>query len=151
MSLCLIAASALLASAATAAAQSSQEPKYVDVGHEFRESGQVTMGADLLTPEEKSHFTSMRQKAKTRAEKDRVEAEETALLNERVSSRINQALNQPLTPGAQRQQGAERPDTERGSGSTMPGSSGGMNSGGMGSGGMGSGGMDSGGMGSSGR
>jgi hypothetical protein len=86
------------------------------------------MGSDLLTPDEQARFDSMRKQAKTRADKDRVEGEEAALLNQRVNERINAALNQPI----QSPSTAERPDAY------TPGSSG-MGSGGMGSGGMGSG------------
>ena len=74
----------------------SQEPIYVETGREFRQADQVTMGASLLTVEEENRFAALRQQAKTRAEMDRVEAEFSALLNQRVAERINAALNQPI-------------------------------------------------------
>ena len=99
-------AAALLATTTFAAAQQSQM-NYVDVGGDFRQSNQVTMGSNLLTAEEQSRFEAMRQQAKTSADKDRVEAEESALLNQRVNERINSALSQPVTPGSPST--AERP------------------------------------------
>ena len=43
------------------------------------------MGGSLLPPEQKARFAALRQLAKTRAERDRVEAEFSALLNLQVS------------------------------------------------------------------
>lgn len=116
MTLSALTAGALLATTAVVTAQQSPTT-YVDVGGEFRQSNQVTMGSNLLTPEEQSRFDAMRQQAKTTAEKDRVEAEESALLNQRVSERISSALSQPVSPGAPGT--AERPGTNgmEGSGS----------------------------------
>jgi hypothetical protein len=122
-------AAVLLAATTFAAAQQSP-PSYVDVGRDFRQSNQVTMGSNLLTPEEQSRFDTMRQQAKTRADKDRVEAQESALLNQRVNERINSALSQPVSPGTPST--AERPMPD------LPGSSG-PGSSGPGSSGMGSG------------
>jgi hypothetical protein len=136
VSLSAIAATLLLATASAAYAQQSQDPRYVDVGRDFRQSDRVTMGSDLLTQEEQSRFATMRQQAKTTADKNRVAEQETALLNQRVSERINSALNQPI--GTPTPNTAERPDSHPMPGSsTMPDSGMGSGSGSMG--GMGSG------------
>jgi hypothetical protein len=63
------------------------------------------MGGNLLTPEEENRFAALRQQAKTRADLDRVEAEQSALLNQRVAERINAALARPIGP--ELQQGSE--------------------------------------------
>lgn len=121
LSLSTLAATVLLATTTFAAAQQSP-PQYVNVP--------VTLDSNLLTPDEQSRFDTMRQQAKTRADKDRVEAQESALLNQRVNERINSALSQPVSPGTPST--AERPMPD------MPGSSG-PGSSGPGSSGMGSG------------
>lgn len=90
-----------LAGTFLAAVQSSsaQAPIYVETGRDFRQADQVTMGSSLLTPEEEARFAALRQQAKTRAEMDRVEAELSALLNLRVSERVNKALSEPVSAG----------------------------------------------------
>ena len=75
---------------------SAQAPIYVETGRDFRLLEQVAMGGNLLTPAEDNRFAALREQAKTRAEMDRVEAEQSALLNLRVTERINAALNQPV-------------------------------------------------------
>ena len=112
LTLSTLAATMLLATTSLLAAQQSP-PQYVNVP--------VTLDSNLLTPEEQSRFDAMRQQAKTRADKDRVEAEESALLNQRVNERINSALSQPVSPGTPST--AERPMPDS-SGSSGPGSSG---------------------------
>ena len=127
VSLSALAATVLLATTTIVAAQQSRAPEYVDVGRDFRQSDQVTMGSNLLTPEEQSRFDSMRKQAKTQADKNRVEAEESALLNQRVNERVTAALSQPVSPSMQTTPStAERPSSE------VPGY--GMGSGGMGTG-----------------
>ena len=115
VSLSAIAATLLLAMATTTHAQ--QSPQYVDV------TNQATAG-DLLTPEEQSRFDSMRKQAKSRAEINRIEAQESALLNQRVSERTAAALNQPGSPGMQSPSTAERPGSN-----VSPMGTGGMGSG----------------------
>lgn len=96
----LLAASLIIAGAATVAAQ---QTRYVETGKEFQESGRVTMGGELLTDQEKQQFMERRKAAKNRAELDQIEAEESALLNERVNQRIGQALQQPVSPSTAEQ------------------------------------------------
>lgn len=102
-SLSVLTASLLLLTATLADGQpsSSPEPIYVDTGRDFRQADQVTMGANLLTPEEENRFAALRQQATTRAEMDRIEAELSVLLNQRVAERVNGALNRPITPDLQ--------------------------------------------------
>jgi hypothetical protein len=88
LAVCLIAAATLPATAQT----------FVETGKEFREGNRVTMGTtDLLTAQERQMFDQRRKAAKNnRKELDRIEAEESALLNQRVNERIARAL----APGA---------------------------------------------------
>lgn len=86
-----------VAASATVAAQT-----YVDTGKEFRQEDRVTMGGELLTEDERRGFEERRKAAgNNRQELDRIEAEESALLNQRVNERIGSALNPAnvTTPG----------------------------------------------------
>jgi hypothetical protein len=67
---------------------------FVETGREFREGDRVTMGTtDLLTAQERQAFDQRRKAAgKNRQELDRIEAEESALLNQRVNERVARAL-----------------------------------------------------------
>jgi hypothetical protein len=121
ISLGLLAASLTLATIGTASAQqrSSQE-NYFETGRDFRQSDRVTMGGNLLTPEEEQRFAAMRNQAKSKQDLDRIEAEERTLLNQRVADRIAAALDQSgggtrSTPSTAQGPGADRP-TDR-----MPG------------------------------
>lgn len=96
VSLSALAAAVLFATISAAAAQQS-EIQYVEVGRDFRQAEHVTMGTNLLTPDEQRRFDTIR-KAKTRAERNRIEAQETALLNQRVSERVTAALSQTVAP-----------------------------------------------------
>lgn len=112
--LSLLVASLALAAPASAQQRPSQQENYVETGRDFRQGGRVTMGADLLTPEEEQRFAELRRRAKGREDLDRIEAEERALLNQRVAERIAAALNQPADTGAPRVPNtAERPATDR--------------------------------------
>lgn len=114
ISLSLLVASVVLAAPASAQQRSSQQENYVETGRDFRQAGRVTMGADLLTPQEEQRFAELRRRAKGREDLDRIEAEERALLNQRVAERIAAALNQPADTGAPRVPNtAERPATDR--------------------------------------
>lgn len=87
--LCIVAACLVATAAIPAAAQT-----YVETGKEFRQGDRVTMGGDLLTNAERQRFAERRKAAgKNRSELDRIEAEERALLNQRVAERIAGALN----------------------------------------------------------
>lgn len=111
ISLGLVAASIALAAAATAHAQ---QANYVETGRDFRQADRVTMGTDLLTPEEEQRFAELRRQARGRADLDRIDAEERTLLNQRVAERVAAALNQPVDTGAQRApSAAERPAVDR--------------------------------------
>lgn len=115
ISLGLVASLAL----AAAAPAHAQQGNYVDTGRDFRQADQVTMGGDLLTPEEVQRFAEMRRKAKGREDLNRIEAEEQSLLNRRVSERVAAALNQPV--GAQPAPStAERPAFDRGPAQQSP-------------------------------
>lgn len=99
----LIAVALLLASATLASAQQGtpEDPIYVDTGRDFRQTDHVTMGASLLTPDEENRFATLLQQATTRADMDRIEAEQSALLNQRVAERVNAALNRPINLDSQ--------------------------------------------------
>lgn len=85
----LVLAACLAAGTTTAVAQS-----FVETGREFRQSDRVTMGGDLITADEQRAFDERRKAARNNsAELDRVEADERALLNQRVAERIAAALN----------------------------------------------------------
>jgi hypothetical protein len=111
-SISFLAASLLAAASAGAIAlqRTAQQENYVETGREFRQAERVTMGDNLLTPEEERRFSELRRQAKGRQDIDRIEAEERALLNQRVAERIAAALNQPAGPGPERNpSSAERP------------------------------------------
>lgn len=74
-------------------AQQGPGVRYVETGRDFREADRVTMGAPLLSPEEQKRFDEARKQAKSRADLDRIEAEEGALLNQRVADRISSAMD----------------------------------------------------------
>jgi TolA-binding protein len=116
LSLTLLAASMALAAAATATAQQrSSQDNYVETGRDFRQSDRVTMGGNLLTAQEEQRFTEMRRQATGKQDLDRIEAEERALLNQRVAERIAAALEQPAgagtpsTPSTAQSPNADRP------------------------------------------
>jgi hypothetical protein len=106
--LSILAASLLIAASTTASAQqrSTLEPA-PGPGTQSGDTADVrALYSNILSDEELQRFQQMRQQAKTRAERNRIEAEESALLNERVAQRIAalQQSQQPTTPST-----AERP------------------------------------------
>jgi hypothetical protein len=108
--LSILAAGLLTAASTTASAQqpSALEPPGSATPGQVGGAGDIrALYADVLNDEELRRFAQMRQQARTRAELDRIEAEESALLNVKVAQRITALQRQPQQPTAPST--AERP------------------------------------------
>lgn len=108
-SLAVLAASMVLAGAVLA--QQAPDVRYVETGKDFRQADRVTMGGDLITEDERRAFDERRKAAgNNRQELDRIEAEESTLLNQRVADKINAALSPANVTGPGQSPGmSERP------------------------------------------